>query len=282
MQYTPKRIKYKGLNLLTLLLLVLVHTLLLAPVAAETVQQSLLKVADQKTSGEYVRKRFVSLLKKEFESNKTGKKKMLVIGDSHAQDFINMVFENNQFKHYQIQTRHIPTRCQPLLGNNIQALIAKKDQAFCAKADSLAKAKAHIATADVIILVANWTMKSAKQLPNTLKNLQLNPQQKIFVVGRKSFGKVAIRSYLRQSEQSLRNLRNPVDAQQQAINDLMKSSLASQMFVDIQTLICDTSNTCRVFTSDLQLISFDGGHLTPAGARYLGQQLFQKSLLKNL
>jgi hypothetical protein len=101
-------------------------------------------------------------------------------------------------------------------------------------------------------------------------------------VGRKSFGKVAIRSYLRQSEQTLRNLRNPVDAKQQKINDLMKSSLAAQTFIDMQKLICDASSTCRVFSSDLKLISFDGGHLTPAGARYLGQQLFQKSLLKNL
>ena len=258
---------------------------MLNSVSAETIQQALLKVADKKVSGEYVRKRFVSLLNKNFDPNEataTKQKKMLVIGDSHAQDFINMLFENHRLKQYQIHTRHIPTRCQPLLGGNIQALIAKKDQSFCAKSDSLAKARPHIAQADVIILVANWTMTSAKHLPNTLKNLHLSPQQKLFVVGRKSFGKVDIRSYLRQSEQTLRNLRNPVDAQQQKINDLMKSTLPAQTFIDIQKLICDSSSRCRVFSSDLKLISFDGGHLTPTGARYLGQQLFQHSQLKNL
>jgi len=252
--------------------------------AAETVQQKLLKVADKKASGNYVRKQFVSLLNKPFDLSDQANpaKKILIIGDSHAQDFVNMVFENGKLKNYQLSTRHIPTRCQPILAANMSAFIAAKDQNFCAKSDSLGKAKTQISQADIIILVANWTLKSAKQLPTTIKNLHLNSSQKLFVLGRKSFGKVTIRRYLRLPEKELRNLRNPVDAKQQAINTLMKSSLDKNIFIDMQELICSTSNSCRVFSSDLQLISFDGGHLTPAGAAYLGSQLFQKSLLKNL
>jgi hypothetical protein len=35
-----------------------------------------------------------------------------------------------------------------------------------------------------------------------------------------------------------------------------------------------------LFTDDAQLISYDGGHLTPAGAKYVGQLLFANSLLQ--
>lgn len=249
-------------------------------VSAASFQAELLKVADKKVSGEYVRQRFIKLLKKPFDSS--AKKKLLVIGDSHAQDFVNIIFENGYLKHYQISTRDIPTRCQPILGENETRYIAKKDQAFCRKADSLRKAKGQIEQADVIILVANWKQWSAKELPTTIKQLQIKPEKKLFVVGRKSFGKVSIRKYLSMSETALRNLRNKVDDEQQAINNTLKTAISKEMFIDIQQLVCGSESTCRVFTSDLKLISFDGGHLTKQGARYVGSILFKHPPLSEL
>ena len=247
---------------------------------AESFQAELLKVADKKVSGEYVRQQFLTLMKKTFEPN--NKKKLLIIGDSHAQDFVNTIFENGYLKDYQIATRDIPTRCQPILGENETSYIDKKDQAFCAKADSLKKAKEQIEQADVVILVANWKKWSAKELPKTIKNLQLKPEQKLVVIGRKSFGKVSIRKYLRKSAKELRNLRNNVDDDQQKINGLLKASLSDKVFVDLQQLVCGSDSSCRVFTSDLKLISFDGGHLTKEGAAYVGRILFKHPPLADL
>ncbi len=247
---------------------------------ADSRNDILLKQADTKVSGEYVRQQFIKLLDKPFTDN--AKKKLLVIGDSHAQDFINMVVENHLLSDYQISTRDIPTRCQPILVDNAQQYIAEKDKAFCEKADSLKKAKPKIAQADVIILVANWKKWSAKELPNTIKNLQLKPEQKLFIIGRKSFGKIKIRKYLRMSDQQLRNLQNTVDGEQVAINQIMQKRLDKSQYIDFQQAVCGAIDKCRVFTSDLKLISFDGGHLTKDGAAFVGRILFKATGLREL
>ena len=266
------------INFLLILTMLLIASFSLNTLADQ--RGDLLKMANKKESGKYVRAQFLNLLKKPFTSST--KKKVLIIGDSHAQDFVNAILESGNLKNYQLSTREIPTRCQPVLGDSATQLIATKDKAFCAKSDNLAKAKNQIAKADIVILVANWKEWSAKELPNTIKNLHLKPQQKLLVLGRKSFGKVSIRNYLRLSEKELRNLENKVDGVQEKINNILKSSLDKTIFIDIQQLICNSSSSCRIFTSDLKLISFDGGHLTKEGARYVGKILFKKSQLKDL
>lgn len=266
---------------------ILLVPMLIAMVASMTVTASasqihseLLKAADTKESGAYVRTRFLKMMKKPFDSK--SKKKALIIGDSHAQDFLNSVLENNYLRDYQISTRYIPAHCQIYQGQNASQFIQAKDKVLCKKSDNLSQAKAQIAEADVVILVANWKEWAAKELPQTIKSLGLSPQQQLFVIGRKSFGKIAIRKYLRLPEEKLTSLRNKVDKQQDKVNGIMKKNLSKDIFVDLQQLVCGSPSTCPVFTSDLKLISFDGGHLTKDGARYVGKLLFQGSKLGSL
>ena len=247
---------------------------------ASQTRADLLKVADTKTSGEYVRARFLTLMKKTFDSST--QKKALIIGDSHAQDFLNSVLENDYLQNYQIRTRYIPAHCQIYLGADATQFIKSKDKILCQKSDSLALAKKQIKTADLIILAANWKQWAAKRLPQTIKKLGLRPEQKLFVIGRKSFGKIAIRNYLRMSDQELRKLHNPVNEKQKTINKIMNNTLSENIFIDVQQLVCGSSESCPVFTEDLKLISFDGGHLTKYGAQYIGKTLFQNSKLADL
>ena len=240
----------------------------------------LLKAADIKASGEYVRKRFLQLMKKPFDQ--ADKKKALIIGDSHGQDFLNAIIEGNYLSGYQISTRYIPVRCQISFANNAAQYIAAKDKSFCAKSDSLTQAKKQITEADLIILVANWKDWSAKQLPQTIAKLGLNPTQKLLVIGRKSFGKISIRKYLRMSDEKLAGLRNQPESQHMDINELMKQTLDKEVFVNLHQQVCGASNDCPVFTPDLKLISFDGGHLTKDGAKYIGKILFQSTVLGKL
>jgi len=247
---------------------------------ASQVKTELLKAADTKISGAYVRTRFLKMMKKPFDSK--SKKKALIIGDSHAQDFLNSVLENNYLKDYQISTRYIPAHCQIYQGQNASRHIQKKDTALCKKSDNLIQAKAQIAEADLIILVANWKEWAAKELPQTIQNMGLSPDQKLFVIGRKSFGKIAVRKYLRLPENELTSLRNKVDKEQDKVNGIMRKNLSKDIFIDLQQLVCGSPSTCPVFTSDLKLISFDGGHLTKDGARHVGKVLFQGSRLGGL
>jgi len=50
-------------------------------------------------------------------------------------------------------------------------------------------------------------------------------------------------------------------------------------FVDLSRIICDSDYDCPLFTPSGSLISHDGAHLTPAGARYVGNALAQRSAL---
>jgi len=247
---------------------------------AKVNRTDLIKAADIKESGKYVRTRFLEIMKRPFDAD--GKKKALIIGDSHAQDFLNGVLENGYLQDYQISTRYIPVRCQISLNDDNQKYIKAKDKEFCAQADSLQQAKEQIAEADLIILVANWKEWAAKQLPETISNLGLTSTQKLFVIGRKSFGKISIRKYLRLPDEQLAQLRNKTDEQQLKIDDIMSKSLSNSVFINHHQLVCGTSNECPIFTSDLKLISFDGGHLTKDGTAYIGKVLFENSPLGNL
>ncbi|MEE9351390.1 MAG: SGNH hydrolase domain-containing protein [Thiotrichaceae bacterium] len=247
---------------------------------ANQLRDELLKAADIKSSGDYVRTRFLKAIKNPV--NPKASKKALIIGDSHAQDFFNSVVENNFLQDYQISTRSIPTRCQVYLGDNHSKFIASKDEVFCEKSDNLEKAKHKIAEVDLVILVANWTKWSATELPKTIENMQLTDKQKLLVIGRKSFGKVAVRKYLRLPEEKLQTLRNKPDVKQNKINSIMRNTLSKDVLIDLQQLACGATATCPVFTKDLKLISFDGGHLTKNGAQYIGELLFENSQLGSL
>lgn len=139
-----------------------------------------------------------------------------------------------------------------------------------------------IKQADVVILAANWKLWSAQRLPTTVQNLQINAPQKLFVIGRKNFGKPNLRKYLHLSDNELRQLRNPVYGVQRKINQIMKQTLPERMFANTQALICKSENDCPPFTPQPRLISFDGGHLTPQGARYMGRVLLQNPPLNQL
>jgi len=155
--------------------LLLISLLFNTAIATDTSQahKDILQAADKKTTGEYVRQRFLDNLKKPFVADDP-RKKMLVIGDSHAQDFYNALVENGVDQRYQISTRRIPAICGVYLGSeNINHLIKKKHLPNCQKSDTLAEAMPQIKQADVVILAANWKFWSAQRLPTTIENLQI-------------------------------------------------------------------------------------------------------------
>lgn len=235
-------------------------------------------------TGQYVRKRFLALMKKPFDlsDQNKAKTKILIIGDSHAQDFLNSIAENKLLTNSQIRTRYIPTRCQIFLGPTSKRKWLKGDSDLCAKSDSLASAKAQITNADVIILAAMWRKWAVVQLPQTLKNLNISPNQKLIVIGRRSFLNINKNKIEGLSDKQLRSIQEQVDIHQLDINKLMSERLDKAIFIDVHKLVCGTGLTCPVFTDRLKMISLDGGHLSKDGARYLGKILFEKSHLSIL
>ena len=242
----------------------------------------------QKQHSEYVRKRFLRLMKQPFkendESNQATKKqrKILLIGDSHAQDFLNAIVENRFLKNDQIRTRYIPTRCQIYLGSDLQNRWLRTDLALCKKSDNLRLALNQITQADVIILAAFWRKWAAESLSKTIQKLSLTKNQKLFVIGRRSFKKVDQNKSHKLNTRQRRSLRNTVDINQEEINHIMVNTLNKNVFVNVHKTICGAKSNCPAYTDRLKPISFDGGHLSQDGARYFGHQLFYRSQLRQL
>lgn len=254
--------------------------------ADSTVKDSLMAAADTKASGEYAFSQCRELKGKPFTSE--GKqKKALIIGDSYACDFLNAVTENAYLQDYQISLRYIPYDCQTVMGERSAGFIAAKDRAFCAnpdRADTLERAKEQVQAADLVILASRWKPEIAQELPQTIRQLGLKPQQKLVVVGNKFFGKITVRQYLRMADNELKALQNEVDpAEAKTINDGLAQRLGKEaVFVNPHQLLCGDDASCPLFTDDLKLISYDGRHLTRAGARYVGKVLFQQSALGHM
>ena len=65
-------------------------------------------------------------------------------------------------------------------------------------------------------------------------------------------------------------------------NQVMKDLLPSENFVNLHQVICGDDNTCPVFVDDrLSLISYDGGHLTKPGARYVAERLLKHPVVSD-
>ena len=60
-------------------------------------------------SGNYVKERFNNYKNNKFLNE--DKKNLLIIGDSFAQDFMNLIHETNYHTKFEISTRHILPRC---------------------------------------------------------------------------------------------------------------------------------------------------------------------------
>ena len=76
-------------------------------------------------------------------------------------------------------------------------------------------------------------------------------------------------------------MRSPVPPWSTGVNESMRRSLPPDVFIDVQQLLCgDDTVTCSPFTSQRELITFDGTHLTPEGARLYGLRLIEHTPLR--
>ena len=249
--------------------------------ASPSVQQNLIKASNIKSSNNYAFKR-CRALSKPFDKAST-KRKAIIVGDSQGCDFLNEVLENKYLSNYQIRVRFIPYPCQTVLGQNRGKYIQPKNRKLCSdkRTDNLQKAREQIRQADLVIFSALWKPEVSRQMPEIINYLRISKKQRLVVIGNKFFGKMAINKYIHMPHNELRYLRNDVGTISKDVNTILRNRLGSKaLFIDPQKLVCGEPTTCPVFTNNLQLISYDGRHLTKAGARYIGRILFQKSGLK--
>lgn len=250
---------------------------------ASIVHTSLAQATNKQSSNAYAFKKCRDLQAKPFNKN-SKKKNAIIIGDSQGCDFLNSALENGYLKNYQIQFHFIPYPCQSVPGEYISRYIEPKHRRFCTttgRTDTLEKVKKEVKDADLIIFASLWKPLVAEKMPKILTFLKVQKRQKLIVIGNKFFGNMTIQDYFHMSPKKLRTLRNDVGTKSLKINSILKRRLPRRVaFIDPHSLVCGNHSTsCPIFTNNLRLISYDGRHLTKAGARYMGKILFQRSVL---
>ncbi len=232
-----------------------------------------LALFDRQEAGAYVRGRFNAARLQPFSED--GRLRFLVIGDSFAQDFVNVLAEGGFSQGLSLSTHHVSKQCgnlyqTPELAQNVAA----SDAALCESEGGLERAELLplIRDADIIVLASDWQPWQLAHVAATAERLAALSSAEVFVLGRKDFGTVNLRDLIATDAASRPALRNPTRPEQFEADGILRATLGDRL-IDIQAAICDESLRCPLFTPEGALISYDGGHLTRAGAAWVAGRL---------
>lgn len=197
-----------------------------------------------------------------FTSNE--KKNILVMGDSFARDFINMLKENNIFDQYEI-------------------IYIKKYMAI-----NLGSLNSLVQSSDYIFSVSSEGMSSKEVDPEALKLSSQNiydllhekSNGNVYRIGTKSFG--LNNNFIRRIgyEQNIDYKIKP-NATALLANKIERSIWGNN-YIDVIHTLSDLDGNVRLFTPEGKFISFDTDHTTKAGAKYVGKLLLENTYLQNL
>lgn len=236
-----------------------------------------LATLDPSEQGSYVMRRFGQITLKEFVPD--GALKLLIIGDSFGEDVVNALYESGNDQYFQLSTFSIPVICGNLyLEEGLSSNVHPSHVSRCSNDggyDNM-QLRQRMVDADVIWLVSSWKRWQAELLPRSLENIRKITDAKLLVLGTKTFGKIDFKSLIDLDVSERSELRKSVRVD---VNDMLRDVIAQDSFIDTQSLLCGANYSCPVFTPESELISFDGGHLTKAGARFLGRKLIAHPLI---
>jgi len=242
---------------------------------------ALARMVDVAAQGDYVNKRFFTL-DKDFSAGSAGAVKMLVVGDSYAQDFVNAVAESGRFgEAIELRTFYVSPTCQIYFGpEDVGEFLNPQDRPSCARTRDPGRLRQRMAEANVVVLASSWQQWAIDRLPSTIGRLQLGQQQKLVIVGPKHVGFINIRELLKLPEHARLDVTQSAGSVVRATEKLVRQTVQPPaIFLSMQDAVCGESEQCKLFTPDGSLISFDGSHLTPAGARFAGERLFTASVI---
>lgn len=202
---------------------------------------------------------------------------MVLVGDSFSQDFYNVIRSSGAFEDYAISAIYIPARCQVHFGLPravVQANVNPQDRLLCARSALDADDVAKMRQADVVVIAASWRPWSAAHLDKSLDAMALPGD--VIVVGSKSFEENR-RALLKHDPARISSARKAPDAWVRESSELLERILPEGQFVNLVARMC--VGGCPLFTASGDLISYDGAHLTPAGAAYVSGYFFDQGPL---
>lgn len=228
-----------------------------------------------KDAGWYIANRFDRLAVSQFDPSKPVK--VLIIGDSFAQDFVNVLHEGRLDENASVVTHYVPTGCGNLMleWDFSGRIPSPEKRARCAGDPGYRseRLRSLLANADMVFIASSWTPWESALIAESVSNVRKSTRGAVYVVGSKHFGEINVRELLGVEPAARPALRNPVPPKHQEMNAQMKSALGAETFIDMQAIMCDATADCRLFNEQLEILTHDGRHLTEAGAELAGVKL---------
>jgi peptidoglycan/LPS O-acetylase OafA/YrhL len=237
-------------------------------------------------AGDYVSSRFDSRKLADFDLSDTKKRKILVIGDSYGKDLVNSIYESPLNDAVQVSTYQINSECGNLyLDEDFTKEIDSNKLSRCKVLGWFEneRLKRLIREADYIWLASSWSMWVVERLPKSIDNLERGFGKPVFVFGTKNFGQVNLKNLLRVSIEDRHSYLSEISENSYAVQQYMRENLTDYKFIDIGAAMCGSDYLrCRLFNDNGEPLSFDGGHLTKAGAIFLGEVLLLNENIKSV
>jgi peptidoglycan/LPS O-acetylase OafA/YrhL len=222
------------------------------------------------TIATYNPRRFDALELKDF---KAGKTKVLLVGDSFAKDFLNVLAEGDYLHGISVVTKQISSECGNLYLADYERireylLESRLDRCNISGRYDFPRIRELASQADEIWLVSAWDRWMAPFLPETVSRLEKDFGAKVRVFGRKDFGVMDQATALSISPQSRATHVQPVTNSANVAETRMKAALAqfSRYYPLLDDMCGGDRMRCRIFDDEGTLTSTDGGHLTKAGS----------------
>lgn len=264
----------------------------------ETIFKNTLVNKDTESNGVYTWELHKSLNGNEFAND--GRKKVLVIGDSQAGDFINMLSLTENFEETDLVSRIIYSRCRgvylnsPSLDKMLSSLskeLSEKQVAECKTALTSLQTDESIRKANTIVLAMHWHNDFITYLLDSIKQIrELNQKVNILVVSGKSFSMevplMLFHSY--ESEKHLSSIAyehipNSSDYNYEIQHKqlLAKQSTLGYDYINLFDFFC-YQRQCEVADHDSNVYFYDKNHLTRLGVKMLGEKLNQSKFINHL
>ncbi len=224
----------------------------------------------------YVEQRHKEIRLRNFDED-GDRKKVFIIGDSHSEDLVNAVFEAKLTDSIDFSSYYIPLRCGVLFVDKKED---REHRKFTCKAWRNFEDEFFdlVSVADEVWVVADWEYADFTYIRESVLNLKML-NDAVLVFGKKDFGFIYAGIYKnfpkhlwsKAISRANRSLTNPSTAY---INRFVAGEVksAGAQFIDTQFLLCGDAEVCPNYVGG-ELFSYDGSHLTPFGATFLGNKL---------
>ena len=243
---------------------------------------ALARFIDAAAQEDYENRRFMAL-DRDFSDSAT--LKVAVVGDSYAEDFINAISESERLsQNVELRTFYVLPTCQIYFGDadSVETFIRPEHRPSCRPMRNANSIRRRLERADIIVFASSWQHWAIERLPQTVALLGLRPTQRLIVVGPKRIGTINIRQMLQVPSEQRTTIAQPVSDEIRETEAILRRSMPDSAFLSMQDAVCGVGRDCRLFTPQGELISFDGTHLTQAGAKYTGRRLLESQTLAAL